>query len=71
LLLKTNYPGFAAHQAEHQKFIARVNQFTENLKTGRNASSIAVLGFLKDWLAQHIRRTDRSYSAYLNAQGVQ
>jgi hemerythrin len=71
LLRKTNFPGFAAHQAEHQKFIEKVNQFTEDLKAGRNASSISVLGFLKDWLAEHIKRTDRSYSAYLNAQGVQ
>ena len=70
LLRKTNFPAFAAHQAEHQRFIEKVNQFTEDLKAGRNASSISVLGFLKDWLAEHIKRTDRSYSAYLNSQGV-
>jgi hemerythrin len=29
-----------------------------------------VLGFLKDWLANHIRQTDRAYSAHLNANGV-
>lgn len=68
LLQKTNYPGFAAHQAEHQSFVARVNQFTEDLKAGRNTSAIAVVGFIKDWLAEHILRTDRSYSAYLNAR---
>jgi len=70
LLRKTNYPGFAAHQAEHQKFVARVNGFMEDLKAGRNASSIAILGFIKDWLADHIMRTDRAYGAYLNAKGV-
>ena len=70
LLRKTNYPGFAAHQAEHQKYVAKVNQFAEEVKAGKITSSISVLGFLKDWLAQHIRQTDRSYSAYLNAQGV-
>jgi len=71
LLRKTNFPGFAAHQAEHQKFVEKVNQFTEDLKAGRNASPIALLGFVKGWLAEHILRTDRAYSAYLNAQGVQ
>ena len=70
LLRKTNFPGFAAHQAEHQKFVEKVNQFTEDLKAGRNASPIALLGFVKGWLAEHILRTDRAYSAYLNAQGV-
>ena len=71
LLRRTNYPGFAGHLAEHQKFIARVERFTEDLKAGRHASSIAVVGFIKDWLGEHIRRTDRAYAAYLNAQGVQ
>ena len=71
LLRRTNYPGFAAHQAEHQKFVEKVSQLTEDLQAGRNASPIALLGFVEDWLAEHIRRTDRSYSAYLNAQGVQ
>jgi len=71
LLRKAGCPGLVAHEAEHQKYVAKVNQFAEDLKAGRNASSISVLGFLKDWLAEHILRTDRSYSAYLNAQGVQ
>jgi len=71
LLRKSNYPGLAAHQAEHQKYIAKVNQFAEDLNSGKNASSISVLGFLKDWLAEHIKRTDRSYSAFLNSRGLQ
>jgi len=71
LLRKANFPEFAVHRAEHQSYIAKVHQFAEDLKAGRCASSVSVLGFLKDWLADHIRRRDRSYSAYLNAQGVQ
>ena len=71
LLRKANYPGLAEHRAEHQKYVARVNEFAEDLKAGRNTSSIAVLGFLKDWLAEHILRTDRSYAAFLSAKGVQ
>jgi len=71
LMRKTNYPGLAAHQAEHQRFVDRVNQFTQDLKAGGNVSSLQVVGFIKEWLAEHIRRTDRSYSAHLNAQGVQ
>jgi len=70
LLRKTNFPGFAAHQAEHQKFVTRVNGFIEDLKAGRGASPITILGFIKDWLTEHIMRTDRAYGAYLNAKGV-
>jgi len=71
LMRKTNYSGLAAHQAEHQRFVDRVNQFTQDLKAGGNVSSLQVVGFTKEWLAEHIRRMDRSYSAHLNAQGVQ
>ena len=71
LMRRANYPGLAPHQVEHQRFVARVNQLTQDLQTGRNVSSIEVVGFIKDWLSEHIRRTDRSYSAHLNAQGVQ
>jgi len=70
LLRKTNFPGFAAHQAEHQKFVARVNGFIEEVKSGHSASALAVLGFIKDWLTGHIMKTDRAYGAYLNANGV-
>ncbi len=70
LLRKAGYPGLVAHQSEHQRFVARVNQFVEDVKAGKLASCIAVLGFLKDWLAEHIKRTDGSYSAHLNAHGV-
>ena len=71
LMRRANYPGLAAHQVEHQRFVATVNQLTQDLQTGRNVSSIEVVGFIKDWLSEHIRRTDRSYSAHLNAEGVQ
>jgi hemerythrin len=71
LMRRTSYPGLASHQMEHQRFVAKVNQLTQDLQAGRNVSSIEVVGFIKDWLAEHIRRTDRSYSAHLNAQGVQ
>jgi len=69
-LRKANYPGLAAHQMEHKKFVNQVGQFAEQLKSGRLASSISVLIFLKDWLAKHIQQTDRAYGAYLNGHGI-
>ncbi|HEY7617932.1 MAG TPA: bacteriohemerythrin [Terriglobales bacterium] len=70
LMQRTNYPGLAAHRIEHQKFIAQVKKFQTDVENGDEVNLIAVLGFLKDWLANHIRQTDRAYSAHLNANGV-
>ena len=70
LLRKTNYPNLIPHQAQHQKFVSKVEQFQSELKAGNLAQSIAVTEFLTDWLANHIKQTDRQYSAHLNANGV-
>ena len=71
LMRKTNYPELAAHQAEHQRFVARVTELTKDLQAGGHVTSIDLVDFIKDWLAHHIQQTDRSYSAHMNAQGVQ
>jgi hemerythrin len=70
LLERYGYPALDQHREEHQKFIARVNKFRDDLDQGGGTSSVAVLEFLKDWLARHIKQTDRKYSAHLNQNGI-
>jgi len=68
LMEQANYPALHGHRIEHQRFIARVEAFKKELDAGGNA--VAVLEFMKDWLAKHIKRLDQSYSAHLNATGI-
>jgi hemerythrin len=70
LLQRTQYPRLNDQRIQHQKFVAQVKQFRENLEKGLAGDSIAVLTFLKDWLAKHIRQTDKLYSEHLNAHGI-
>lgn len=70
LLAQTNYPDLAPHRSQHQVFVKRVEEFQSELKGGNLAQSISVTEFLKDWLANHIKQTDRQYSAHLNANGI-
>jgi hemerythrin len=70
LLRQTNYPNLIPHQAQHQTFVKKVEQFQSDLKAGNLAQSITVTEFLRDWLANHIKQTDRQYSAHLNANGI-
>ena len=69
LLEKTKYPGLAAQRAQHKQFVQRVRQFQDDLAAERN-STVAVVNFLKDWLVNHIKQTDREYTAHLNANGI-
>jgi len=70
LMEQANYPALAGHRVEHQRFVARVAEFQKELNAGTGGNSVAVLEFLKDWLAKHIKKLDQSYSAHLNANGI-
>ena len=70
LLQRAQYPKLDDHRAQHQKFVAQVEEFRAGLESGGIGKSIEVLEFLKDWLAKHINHTDKMYSAHLNSQGI-
>jgi len=70
LLKKTNYPQLALHQEMHRKFVADVEALDRQTREGRAANSVQVLNLLRDWLVNHIQKTDRMYSSHLNAAGI-
>jgi len=70
LMQRAQYPKLDEHRFQHQKFVTQVKQFKNDLDAGNLGSSIAVLTFLKDWLAEHIKQTDKMYSEHLNSHGV-
>jgi hemerythrin len=67
---KTKYPALASHRAEHQAFVKRVEQFQQDIASGKGGQSISIGIFLNEWLTSHIKNTDQKYSAHLNANGV-
>jgi hemerythrin len=70
LFRQTNYPDLAAHVAQHKMFVKKVEEFQSDLRAGHVNQSVAVTEFIKDWLSNHIKQSDRQYSAHLNAHGV-
>jgi len=67
---QTGYPELASHQAQHNKLMADVERYKKDLDEGRKPNTIAVLNFLRDWLVQHIQKSDKLYSDHLNTHGV-
>jgi hemerythrin len=47
-----------------------VEALLKQTREGRAANSIQVLNLLRDWLANHIQKTDKAYSDCLNAAGI-
>ena len=70
MLRRANYDRLDYQISQHRAFVERVRKFSADSASGAAGLSIEVLDFLKDWLANHIKGTDRQYSAALNAQGV-
>ncbi len=65
-----NYPGFIHHKAEHAKLTRQVQDFQRQYRQNPTGLSVQLLNFLKVWLADHILKTDKQYTKYLNSQGV-
>lgn len=70
LLRRAQYPKLAVHQGEHHKFEAEVAKLRSASGLGGSINAVNLLHFLKDWLANHIRQTDKQYSGYLNERGI-
>lgn len=63
LLDRANYPGLAAHRAEHDRLISHLRHmrmtFHEGRPAGDDGSRMATA--LRDWLFRHIREDDAAY----------
>jgi hemerythrin-like metal-binding domain len=58
------YPETAAHQKEHEDFLAAVALFESACAEGRGNPN-AVLGFLETWINGHLAGADRRMGRYL------
>lgn len=70
LMQKYNYPGFSTHKAEHEKLTAEVQKLLQDFLKGSITLSITVSNFLKDWLQNHIQKTDKQYADFFVEKGV-
>lgn len=69
-MTKFNFPGYAQHKTEHDKFVKQVLDFQAGFNSGKLALSTEVLQFLKDWLVKHIQGTDKKYGPFFNEKGL-
>ncbi len=70
LMIKHQYSDFGEHHKEHQAFRAKVAEFQESFKAGKETLTGDVVKFMTHWLADHVTNTDKKYGPFLNARGV-
>jgi len=67
-MLRMRYPGYAAHKQEHDRLMREVLDLQTRFNAGNGMLSVQVSGFLRNWLVQHIMKSDMELaSAIRNA----
>jgi len=67
---KFGYPEGEIHKEIHRKLVQKVLDFKEKFDRGEATISYDLLNFLKDWLVNHICKTDKKYGPFLKEKGV-
>jgi hemerythrin len=70
LMQEHDFPGFFTHRAQHEEFRKKLAEYLESHKTGKPGTPVSLLFFMQEWMKEHLSKTDKLYSAYLNARGV-
>lgn len=70
LLEEHQFPHLNSHKAEHAVWVKEVNGLKDRFEKGEEIRTIEILGFLKDWVYDHILVSDKKYSLFLRNKGV-
>lgn len=58
------------HIAEHRALTAQVQDFIARARENTDLIDLEVYDFLRDWMNNHLHRTDKDYALFLSSRGV-
>jgi hemerythrin len=70
-MAELGYPDRQQHLTQHARFTRKTQELQERVASGKLVLSLEVIGYLRDWLTNHILHTDKRLGAFLNQHGVQ
>ena len=69
-MLQFNFPGYGKHKEEHDQFTAKALDLQGRMDKAGLVVTLEILGFLKDWLQNHILIVDMEYADHFNKNGL-
>ena len=70
MMESTHFPGVAEHKAKHRALVAEVENYVARFEKGEITLTLHLMNFLRDWLINHIQKSDHEYGPWLNEHGV-
>lgn len=70
IMIQYGYPDYEKHKKEHDALVAKVQDYYEQVMAGKTSISLSLIGFLKDWLVNHIMGSDKQYRDFFAKKGV-
>ncbi|NTV53614.1 MAG: hemerythrin family protein [Candidatus Firestonebacteria bacterium] len=67
---KIQYSRYGEHKHKHEALVAKILEFQHNLENEISGQAVLLLGFLKEWLTEHILVTDKAYSQSFIENGI-
>lgn len=65
LMIEYSYTDYETHKGEHQNFILQIKSFKEKYKKGESRITVELTIFLKNWLTNHIKASDKILGSYI------
>ncbi|MBF0100269.1 MAG: hemerythrin family protein [Desulfobacterales bacterium] len=65
-----HYPDSLKHKMEHKALTQKVIELNEKFNKGDLFITVEVMNFIRDWLTNHILKSDLKYGSYLRERGV-
>jgi hemerythrin len=69
LMRDSGFGDYLAHVMRHESLLEEVRQLERNIKAGKTPVSQALLEFLRVWLFEHMRTSDRRLGHFLGEAG--
>ncbi|KAF0118367.1 MAG: hemerythrin family protein [Rhodospirillaceae bacterium] len=68
---ETGYPASTTHKREHEDLTRQVIDVQKKYSSGSSSIlSVQLMGFLKNWLLNHIQGSDKAYAPHLLSKGI-
>jgi hemerythrin len=67
-MLDHSYPTLEQHLEEHSFFVQRLKEIQEDFRQGNSSVSLDIVIFLKNWLIDHILKSDVAYAKFISTQ---